>query len=478
MSYLRPLPLAAALLLSACAVGPNYVAAPPPPETAAGDFAGAATPLVSDAAASDHWWQLYRDPVLDGLIADALKANTDIRVAIANLEKVQANLRETRSDRLPSANISASPGYGRLPESQRPNGAKREDWQVDVGVDVAYEVDLFGRVKRNIEAARGDVAAAAGDADAVRVSVVAQTVGAYTDAAASAERLGVAQHVVELLDQSVTLTTKRFEAGRATRLDVARIAALRDQRRALVPQLMAQRQAALFRLATLTGRAPQQLPAAAAERTTTPRLDQPIPVGDGAALLARRPDVRAAERRLAASTARIGVATADLYPRITLGGSAGSSGFGFSDLFGGGPLRWLLGPLISWSFPNQEAARGRIDAAKADSRAALADFDGTVLRALEETETALSNYARELDRREALKSARDEAGTAVRITRARQREGTIDFLELLDSERTFADAEADLAAADARIAAAQVDLFRALGGGWRQADAAASVAAR
>jgi NodT family efflux transporter outer membrane factor (OMF) lipoprotein len=469
MLELRQLSIAAALLLSACAVGPNYVAALPPP-TAAGKFVGSASSLVSETSANDRWWQLYRDPVLDGLIDDALKANTDIRVAVANLDKARAALRETRSDRLPSTAIGTDTGYGRLPESQRLPGAKREDWQIDAGIDISYELDLVGRVKRNIEAARGDVAAASGDADAVRVAVVSATVSAYTDAAASAERLAVAEHVVELLDRSVTLTGKRFEAGRANKLDVARIAALRDQRRAQVPALAAQRQAALFRLATLTGRTPQQLPAAASERTTTPRLDQPIPVGDGAALLARRPDVRAAERRLAASTARIGVATADLYPHITLGGSVGSTGTGVGDLFGGGPLRWLLGSLISWSFPNTEAVRGRIQAAEADSRGALANFDGTVLRALEETETALSNYARELDRREALKSARDQAETAVRITRARQREGTIDFLELLDSERTFADTEADLAAADARIASAQIDLFRALGGGWQGAD--------
>jgi outer membrane protein TolC len=183
-------------------------------------------------------------------------------------------------------------------------------------------------------------------------------------------------------------------------------------------------------------------------------------------LLARRPDIRAAERRLAADTARIGVATADLYPRISLGASLGATGPSLGDLFGGGPLRWLLGPLINWAFPNQEPARARIAAATADSHAALAAFDGTILRALEETETALTRYAKALDRRTALKAARDQAEIAATITRAQQREGTVDSLAWLDSERTSAEAEADLAAQDARIALAQVDLFRALGGGW------------
>jgi outer membrane protein TolC len=276
----------------------------------------------------------------------------------------------------------------------------------------------------------------------------------------------VAQRIVALLDRSILLTQRRYEVGLGTRLDVARIAALRHQRQAEVPALIAERQAALFRLATLTGRTPQELPPEAGARRETLRIDQPIPVGDGAALLARRPDIRAAERRLAAATARIGVATADLYPRITLGGSFGSSGNGVGDLFGAGPLTWLLGPLLNWTV-NREPARARIAAAEADTQAALATFDGAVLRALEETETALSNYARLLDRRTALQAARSEAETAVRITRLQQREGQINSLELLDAERTFADADAGLAEIDAAIAGAQVELFRALGGGWQ-----------
>ncbi|MDB5686805.1 MAG: transporter, partial [Rhizorhabdus sp.] len=341
---------------------------------------------------------------------------------------------------------------------------------------ISYEVDLFGRVGRSIEAARGDAGAAAAALDVARVAVAAETARAYADASSSAERLTVAQHTVDLLDQTVSLTSKRFDAGRTTRLDVSRSAALRDQQRATLPPLRATRDAALFRLATLTGRTPADLPPEVGQRATTLRLDRPIPVGDGRALLARRPDVREAERTLAAETARIGVATADLYPRITLGGSIGSTGPSIGDIFGGGPLRWLLGPLLSWSFPNQEAGRARIAAADATAQAALARFDGTVLRALQETETALSAYAHELDRRQALTSARDEAQIAANISRAQLREGRTDFLVVLDAERTLANTEADLAESDARVTTAQVDLFRALGGGWQTQ--AVEVAAR
>ncbi|MDB5706320.1 MAG: transporter [Sphingomonas bacterium] len=459
-----------ALALSACAAGPDFVAPVTPPRAAA-PFIGTASPAVSTAAADANWWRLYNDPVLDGLVADALAANTDIRVAVARLDKARASLRGARSDRLPQASLGGSAGYGRTADSQRLPGTAAEGESYDVGLNVSYEVDLAGRVSRSIEAARGDVRAADADADAVRVSIVAATTRAYVDAASSNERLAVAKRVVELLDKSATLTGKRVEAGRAAKLDVVRITTLRDQRAALVPAIEAERQAALFRLATLTGRTPQDLPAIATERTTTPRLDQPIPVGDGAALLARRPDIRAAEQRLAAATARIGVATADLYPHISLGGSIGSTTPDIGDLFTGGALRWLVGPLINWSL-NQDATRARIAGSEADTRAALAQFDGTVLGALEETETALSTYQRELERHAALVSARDGAEAAARITRARQREGQIDFLEVLDAERTFADADADLAASDARIAGAQIDLFRSLGGGWQKPEVA------
>lgn len=455
---------ASALALSACAVGPDHVA-PATPSTAAGPFVSAQDPAVATLApVQGDWWRLYSDPVLDRLIADAMAANTDVRVATARIARARASLREVGADRLPQANVGASADYGRLPASQRAPGAPREDWQVDLGVSVSYEVDLFGRASRGVEAARGDLGAAEADAEAVRVMIAAETARAYFDAASASERLAVAEHIVALLDQSIQLTARRQEVGLATRLDTARIATLRNQRQAEVPALQAERQAALFRLATLTGRTPQELPPEAGSRTSHLRLDQPIPVGDGAALLARRPDVRAAERRLAAATARIGVATADLYPRITLGGSVGSTGNG-TDILGGGPLRWLVGGLLGWAV-NRGPARARIDAAEADSQAALATFDGTVLRAIEETETALSTYARALDRRAALAEARDQAEVVVRIARARQREGQIDSLELLDAERTFADSEAQLAAADGQIGTAQIDLFRALGGGW------------
>jgi NodT family efflux transporter outer membrane factor (OMF) lipoprotein len=448
-----------ALVLAACGTGPNYER-PATRAAAAGPFVAANSPAVQPLApVPDNWWRLYNDPVLDGLIADALAHNTDVRAAVARLARARAALRELKVDRLPQGGVSAGATRG------RENGQSDSTTSFDAGLEVAYEVDLFGRVSRSVEAGRGDIGAAEADADAVRVAMVADTARAYADASSAAERLTVATRIVELLDQSLRLTEKQVEIGQTTRLDTARIAALRNQRQAEIPALAAERDSALFRLATLTGRAPAELPSAAGARNSSLKVDQPIPIGDGAQLLARRPDVRAAERRLAAATARIGVATAELYPQVTLGASLGSSAGSLGNLFSN-PVGFLLGPLISWSFSDHARARARVAGAEASTQEALAQFDGTVLRSLEETETALSAYANALRRREALKAARDEAEVAARIVRAQQREGQVDSLALLDAERTFAESEAQVADMDGEVAVRQIDLFRALGGGW------------
>ena len=454
------------LTLAACAAGPDYQR-PVASASAEQGFIGARSAAVTAEAPQGDWWRLYQDPVLDGLVADALTANTDLRVALANIERARALLRESRADRLPQTSISAGGNYRRLPVQQTAPGLAREDWNIDAGLSVSYEVDLAGRVRRGIEAARGDNEAAQAAADVVRVAIVAETTRAYADASSAAERIAVAERTVELLDKTVTLTTKRFEAGRTSRLDVSRAGALLNQQRATIPPLRAQRDAALFRLAFLTGRAPAELPPSVGMRAATLRLERPIPVGDGRALLARRPDVREAERKLAAETARVGVATAELYPRITLGASIGSTGNSLGDMFGAGPLRWLAGPLLSWAFPNMEGGRARVAQAEASTKAALATFDGTVLRALQETETALSAYSHSLERQVALKQASEQARIAANISRAQLREGRVDFLIVLDAERTLAAAEADLANADAQVAETQIALFRALGGGWQ-----------
>lgn len=459
----------ASLLLASCAVGPKAPDATLPPP-ASGAFISAAYPAVTADAARDDWWRLYEDPILDGLVGEALANNNELEAAAGNLRRVRAALGEARAARLPSTNTGASYNYGRAAATTSPGaipGTVLDEVETfDAGLDVSYEIDLFGRVESSIRAARADADAAAAALDVVRVSVAAETARAYADSCSANASIAVAERNLALQQDTVELTQRLLDAGQGNGLDVARARSTLESTRAALSPLRAQREGAVFRLATLTGRTPAEASQAARDCQRPPQLKQPIPVGDGAAMLARRPDVRRAERDLAAAAARVNVATADLYPRITLGGSVGATALDAGDLGEDSAFRFSVGPLISWSFPNIVATRARIEQASAGSDIALANFDQTVLLALQETETALANYGNELDRRAALQRARDEAATAVRLTQLRFDAGADSLFNLVDAQRNLALAEAQLANSDALVTTYQIALFKALAGGW------------
>jgi NodT family efflux transporter outer membrane factor (OMF) lipoprotein len=467
----RSLTLVAALVLSGCAVGPNYVS-PASRQPAQTGFAGAASPAFVPAEPPADWWRLYNAPILDRLVAEALAANTDLRVAAANLRQARAVLRETRSARLPTVNIGAGAGYGQGAGSAPgvTAGATRGD-SYDASLDIGYQLDLFGRIRRAVEASRADVEAVQAAYDLTRVTVVAETIRAYSDACSAGGQLAVAEQSLRVQEETFDLTRRLELGGRGTGLDTSRAAALLEQTRADLPTFEAARRAALFRLSVLTGKPPADFPAEVAACRTSPAVATPIPVGNGATLLARRADVRAAERRLATATARIGVATADLYPSVSIGGSVGSASGSPGGLLSGDGFHFSLGPLLSWTFPNRSAARARIGQAEASAEAALAAFDGAWLAALRDTETALSDYAALGRRVETLGRARDQSAEAARIARLRYRAGAESFQIVLDAERGLAQSEALLAAARAQFSDSTVTLFLALGGGWQQTGA-------
>ncbi|WP_354297169.1 efflux transporter outer membrane subunit [Phenylobacterium koreense] len=452
-----------ATALSACAVGPSYKV-PAPVAAGQGAFVSAETAVASADAPPGDWWRLFQDPTIDALVQEALAANKDIAVAAANLARVRAVLSETRSSLLPSTTTSA--GAQRV-RSQLTPGEFAEMDQYSVGLDVSYEVDLFGRVRRSLEASRADTAAAQAALDVVRVSVAAETARAFADACAANAQIAVAKRSVALQQDTYDLTARQLEVGRGTALDTASAASQLETTKASLPPLEAQRAAALFRLALLLGKAPSEAPAAAADCAAVPQVRRLIPVGDGAGMLARRPDVRQAERELAASTARIGVATAGLYPSVSLGGGISTIAENAGDL--GDDYQFSIGPLIRWSFPNILAARARVKQAGASAEGALASFEKANLTALQETETALNAYARELDRRAALKRARDEGEKAAKLARLRLEAGSDSLLNVLVQERNLASLEAQLAQSDAQVTTDQIALFKALGGGWEKA---------
>ena len=454
----------AALALGACAVGPEH-RDPRPGAPAQVPFASARSPAFTGDEPPGRWWSLFGDPLLDRLVEQALRENTDLRVAAANLRRARAVLRETRAGRLPTTEISGSATYG-----QEPGGDAGDLY--DAGIDIGYQLDLFGRITRAIQASRADAEAVKAAFDLARITVAAETARAYADACSAGRQLAVARESVRIQEQTFDLTRRRLEGGRGTALETSQAGALLDQTRAAVPTLEALRRAALYRLSVMTGRPPAEFPPEAAACETPPALARPVPVGDGAALLARRPDIRAAERALAAATARVGVATAELYPSVSLGGSVGSTAGSPGGLLSGDGFRFSLGGLISWTFPNIAVARARIAQAEASAEGALASFDGTWLNALRETESALATYAGELDRLAALRRARAQSAEAARIARLRFQAGREPFQVVLDAERVTALADAEVARSEGALSDILVSLFLALGGGWQEEPAA------
>jgi outer membrane protein, multidrug efflux system len=313
-------------------------------------------PAFSDELAPSEWWRLYDSAQLDELVTAALVANTDLRIAQASLERSAALLRGARVARQPTAEVNFDPGFQQLSsESYLHSGTLSPTGLYDTGVSVSYELDLFGRLKRGVEAAKADDEAVKAAYDLTKVTVAAETARAYADVCNAGEELEVTRRSLQLQVQSTETTRRLVEAGRTSNLDLTRSSGQVAQVRANIPTLEAQRMNALYRLAALTGKPPAEYPRSVESCATAPRLQQPLPVGDATALLRRRPDVREAERELAAATARIGVATADLYPRVTLGASVGSTG-ATEDLLTTPTNRFGIGLAIHWQ-ANQSRSR-------------------------------------------------------------------------------------------------------------------------
>jgi len=463
--------LVTAATLNACKVGPDYREPTRP--------AGADAPLVSlDAAVEtvapppDDWWQLYHDPRLDAFIQEAFDANRQLAAAEANFAAATAVAAAARAGLYPATNASFGGLYGRDPTTDEilelQGHAPQTLWLYEDIFQVGYEVDLFGKVRRSIEAAHANAQAAEAARDALRVVVAAETARAFAQVCTLGEQLAVARHSHDVVAHEADITRNRHDAGAASDYDVARALALEAQSRSAIAPLEGQRRAALFQLTAVLGRTPANAPHELEDCITAPTLRELIPIGDGAAMLRRRPDVRQAERRLAAATAQIGVATADLYPSIKLTGLYGGAASTLSDLTNNVGLAWGLGPAISWSFPNQVGPRARIRQARASQAAALAAFDSVVLDALKETEQALTLYRSALDYRQAVADAQSRIHEAFGMSSGQFLAGAVSNLDLLTTEQSLIAADAAVAASDAALVQDQIAVFKALGGGWQR----------
>ncbi|HBL88232.1 MAG TPA: RND transporter [Alcanivorax sp.] len=444
--------------LSGCAVGPDYQ----PVEPDAPERFLEAPQASAGSADEQRFWAGFDDPMLAGLIRQTLDANRDLRAALARYQRAEALLRGSSAEQLPNVGVSASAAEQHLADVERtPPGAgddRVELYQAAAGL--SWELDLFGRLRRASEAQRAELGAAGADLAALQVALVGQLATSYFELRGLQQQLLVARSNVDNQRQSLEIVRSRVGAGRGTAFDEVRAISQLEATRAVIPDLQAAVRARMFRIAVLTGQNPGALVDELAPPAPLPESLPVIPVGSPGEVLRRRPDIRAAERRLAAASARIGVATADLFPSFSLDALIGSVASDSGDLFSAGAESRRVALGVDWTFLDFGRVRSRIDAADADSQAALANYEQTVLLALEETETQLVRYARSRERSERLGAATE----AAELARTRYRQGFIGFFEVLAAEQELIDTRDALIESRTAETLAMVNIYRALAG--------------
>jgi NodT family efflux transporter outer membrane factor (OMF) lipoprotein len=426
-----------------------------------------------DLAVLAAWWRQLHDPTLDSLVERATAGDLGLREAFARVAEARALRGAAAADRFPTLDATASFQRSALSENT-PFGAfvpETNNWAA--GFDATWELDLWGRVRREVEASDADLAARVEDVRDLRLSVAAETALNYVELRALQRRVAVAKRNVELQEETLAVVRGRFESGMVGERDLAQAATVVESTRARVPAFEAGLRAAENRLAVLMGLAPGALASELAEDRPIPVPPLAIAVGLPADLLRRRADVRRAERQLAAETARVGVAEGDLYPRLALNGNLGLAAEDVSDLLDARSRTFGFGPSLRWNLFDAGRLRDRVNAQDARVEQARLRWERTVLAALEESENAMTAFVREQLRRASLEKAAAQARRAVELAQTQYRSGLSDFQAVLDSERAVAGLEDDLAQSDAAVTTDVVRLYKALGGGWPETEARA-----
>jgi len=449
------------LALTACAVGPDYQT----PATAPAQLSGSTAGDYDRSHFEALWWQQFDDPTLNRLVQQSLDGNRQLRVAFARLRAARSIRDDVANDRLPTITSRASGEFGKAQQPPTSEQRIRQE-RYDLGLDMAWELDLFGRIQRQLEASDAQIEAAEADYYQLQVSLIAELVDAYGNLRGAQLRERIATQNLDNQQESRTITEQLREAGVGSELDVLRADARLAGTAASLPQLQAQQQRAKHRIATLLGLRPEQLDLDLSARPL-PAIAKALPIGDPAELLRRRPDVHAAERQLAAATASIGVATADLFPRVSLSGFLGFTAGRGSQLGSSAARAWGVAPSITWAAFDLGSVRARLRGAEAEADGALANYEQQVLLALEESANAFSDYANNQQRLLALLRQSEASRAAAEQARVRYREGEVDFLVLLDAERERLAAEDAQAQAETELYRGIVAIYKALGGGWQ-----------
>ena len=459
----------AAAVLAACAVGPDYQA-PGNPEVAQ-KFEQAEPAIFSsqEAAAQNgiaQFWRNFDDRTLDGLIAKALDANHDLRIAMTNVREARALRRDAAFDLAPSLNASGGYTKQRTAGVTTLPGAARETELYDAGFDAFWELDFFGGVRRGLEASTAQLGAVEAARRDSQVIVTAEVTRTYFELRGEQQQLDVARRNVVNQQETLDLANARLEAGSGTEFDTARAQAQLSSTLGGIAPLEAAVARSIHRLSVLVGREPGALRAELAPAQNLPPLPGIVTVGDPAGMLRRRPDIRIAERELASATARVGVAVADLFPRVTFTGSAGYVATESGGLGDRGSDAYVLAPGISWGIFDLGNVQARIAGANWRKEGALLRYEQTVLQALEETENSLVTHARARERLVHDEAAVRASNTAAGLARVRYENGASDFLQVLTAERTLLESEDRLARSRTEAATSLIAVYKSLGGGW------------
>ncbi|KRW62086.1 efflux transporter outer membrane subunit [Pseudomonas sp. TTU2014-080ASC] len=461
MNAIRPLliPSLLSLALSACVVGPDYNT----PQTSITAPAEAAASNYDRARFEAQWWEQFEDPTLNALVELALDNNWDLAVAFSRLKAARAIRDDVANDRFPTVTSRTSGDFGRslVPGS---DSERQKTESYNLGLDMLWEVDLFGRIQRQLESSEAQIEVAEADFEQLQVSLIAELVDAYGTLRGDQQRERIARDNLKFQKETYDLIVQLRDNGLGDQLDVLRSEANLAATEATIPQLQAAEAVSSNRIATLLGQQAEHLSVDLSPKAL-PVISKALPVGDPTELLRRRPDIRSAERQLASATADVGVATADLFPRVSLSGFLGFTAGRGSQLGSSAARAWSLTPSISWPAFDLGSVKARLRQSQATAEGALAMYEQQVLLALEETSNAFSSYSKSQQRLLSLVRQTEASRAAAEQATLRYREGQTDYLTLLDAERQRLTAEDTQAQAEVNVYSGIVAIYRALGGG-------------
>ena len=467
--------------ITGCTVGPNYQR----PDVAVSDHFGATTRPATQHVDFARWWTNFNDPLLNSLIDRAVADNLDLKIAQARVREARAQRGVVAADALPSLNANASYRRSRTSEnafnfngeasaggsSPKSNfgtfnapGSTTDLFQT--GFDASWEIDVFGGVRREVEAAEADISAQIENQRDTLVSLLAEVARNYLDLRGFQQQIEIANRNVKIQQDAAEVAQAKSRLAGGSELDVARAQAQVAATQAQIPTLQTQRDQAAHRLGVLLGRDPRALIAELEQIQPIVKGPPEIPPGLPSELLRRRPDVRRSERELAAATARIGVATADLYPKFSITAALGLQSEQFSHLADWRSRFWNIAPGVSWNLFDAGRIRSNIQVQTERERQALYRYQSSILTALEDVENALMAYSKEQSRRQLLQESVDRSRRAVELANTLYQGGARDFLNVIDAERSLAQAEDQLVQSDRLIATDLVAFYKALGGGW------------